>query len=1317
MTNRTVRLSGIVTVAVALLIAVFGHAEAQLNQTGQWSTLPYLTPVNPIHVALLRNGKVLIVGGSENNQNNTTYKNAVWNPATGTFTQQITPWDLFCNGMSFLPDGRVIMTGGNLQYDPFIGPPWTTIFDPATEKFYPLEDMAGGRWYPTNTLLNDGGTLVFGGLDEQGNTNSTIEIYDVGGGWSPPYPANFLPGWYPRMHLLGNGKVFMSGPYSPAKTFDPSQGTWWTGGNPTIYGDSRLYGSSVLLPLHPDEGYRARIMIFGGNVSGATNTVEFIDLGVWPEQWVSKPPMSVPRVHLNAVLLPNGKILTLGGSTQFNDPATAHKNAETFDPATNTWTPSGTAAYARLYHSSALLLPDATVWVAGSNPTRDTWTPQMEIYKPPYLFTSTGALAARPAISSAPAVVGYGQNFTVGTTSAASISKVILMRPGSNTHAFDSEQRMLYTYFTKGTNTLTVTSPTNAAAAPPGYYMLFIINSSGVPSVAKFIQLMPNPTNQPPTATITNPSTNVTITPGQSVTFAGTANDPDGSIAGYSWIFPGGSPSKSNVATPGAVTFPTPGVYTVSLTVLDNLGVNNVSPPTVTVTVTGPAITASIGSPANGATVTGTVNVQMGASNIQGTPTHFLLKLDNATTLSNQAVPNGTSATYAWNTATTSNGAHTLNLTVTDGAGRTATKAINVTVSNSAPGDTTPPTVTMTAPTNGSTVSGTAVTVSANASDNVGVTSVQFKLDGVNLGAPDTAAPYSVVWNTTTASNGSHTLTAVAKDAAGNTKTSMPITVTVANGGGPSGNVVWTNPVNVAVNGNTITKNGGCSGCWDAGATSQQTITSGNGSVQFGISSGGVATVGLSAPNSNTDANAITFGMRFFPGYLEIRESGAWKETWTIAAGDVHKVAVEGGVVKYYQNATLKYTSAVAPTYPLVVDATIENTATAVQNAVMNGGSGGGDTTPPTVAVTAPAGGATVSGTTVAVTASASDNVGVTSVQFKLDGVNLGTADTTAPYSVSWNSTTASNGTHTLTAVATDAAGNTTTSAPVTVTVSNGGGAPTAIIIDNAGVGVTDATRSFTSTWCVSTATNSYGGNSLYSCGTPSATYRWTPTIPATGSYDVYVWWSSHANRSTSVPLSVVHTGGTTTKTFNQQVNGGKWMLHGRYTLAEGTAGYVQVSAANGQAAADAVQFVPVTTPPAGSAEITIDNAGVGVTDAAHSFTGTWCVSTATNSFGSNSLYSCSASATYRWTPAIAEDATYDVYVWWSSHANRSTSVPLSVVHGAGTTTKTFNQQVNGGQWVLHGRYAFAAGAGYVEVSSVNGQAAADAVRFVPIAP
>jgi len=136
--------------------------------------------------------------------------------------------------------------------------------------------------------------------------------------------------------------------------------------------------------------------------------------------------------------------------------------------------------------------------------------------------------------------------------------------------------------------------------------------------------------------------------------------------------------------------------------------------------------------------------------------------------------------------------------------------------------------------------------------------------------------------------------------------------------------------------------------------------------------------------------------------------------------------------------------------------------------------------------------------------------------------------------------------------------------------------------------------------------------------------------------------------------------------------------------------------------------FVPVSQ----ASEIVIDNGAAGT-----SATGTWCTSSASDFFGTDSLYSCGGGVdTYRWTPTFAAANTYDVYVWWSTHVNRSSAVPVTVVHAAGSTTQTFNEQAGGGRWVLHGRYSFNAGtAGYVQVSSANGQAAADAVRWVPV--
>ena len=150
------------------------------------------------------------------------------------------------------------------------------------------------------------------------------------------------------------------------------------------------------------------------------------------------------------------------------------------------------------------------------------------------------------------------------------------------------------------------------------------------------------------------------------------------------------------------------------------------------------------------------------------------------------------------------------------------------------------------------------------------------------------------------------------------------------------------------------------------------------------------------------------------------------------------------------------------------------------------------------------------------------------------------------------------------------------------------------IIIDNAPAGVQDAAggRTFTGTWCVTGASGKYGSDSLYSCGSAGDTYRWTPNIPAAGAFDVYVRWTSATSRATAVPFRIVHSGGTTTKSFNQQTGGGAWVLHGRYSFSAGKLGYAETNDLGGQASADALRFVPAATPT--GAVLTVSKSGSG---------------------------------------------------------------------------------------------------------------------------
>src|SRR6266702_667756 len=171
---------------------------------GQWSTLPYTMPINPIHAALLNTGKVLVIAGSGNDRHNAfpisthpEYEAAVWDTQSGTIMAQRIAWDMFCNGASTMPDGRVLIQGGTSVYGteiagnadtPFDGLANSAIFDPTTEMFSAAESTAHGRWYPTLTELGDGRIMTTSGLDENGNVNNTSEIYSAG--WGPEISGN-----------------------------------------------------------------------------------------------------------------------------------------------------------------------------------------------------------------------------------------------------------------------------------------------------------------------------------------------------------------------------------------------------------------------------------------------------------------------------------------------------------------------------------------------------------------------------------------------------------------------------------------------------------------------------------------------------------------------------------------------------------------------------------------------------------------------------------------------------------------------------------------------------------------------------------------------------------------------------------------------------------------------------------------------------------------------------------------------------------------------------------------------------------------------
>jgi hypothetical protein len=498
--------------------AALAQSTTGAGQIGVWTILPTASnmPVNPVHAAVMHTGKVLIIEGKQ------TKQGAIWDPATRTASTIPVPYTMFCDAMVVLPDGDPFVVGGTNLFPPpkFTGTNQCAAYNPLAGplgSFSVKTPMKEGRWYPTAIVLSDGRVMAFAGNDEAPDINNSVEFFTADptggpGSWSGQFfDTLFNPPLYPRLHLLPDGRVFysMSDVTLTSRFFDVSTQTWLTCCH-TVSNSIRVYGTSVLLPLSPANNYKARVIIMGGGqfdtVTHSTKTTETID---FPDpsgtpHWTMGKDMSQPRIQLNATILPSGRVLVTGGSDLNEDLNSVSFNADLYNPVTNTFGSAGMNAVPRLYHSNALLLPDATVLVFGNNHPPapfSPYDPRVELYQPAYLFKADGTPAPRPVINTVPAgSIGYGSTFQITTPDPASVSSVLLVRPAGVTHAFNMEQRLIKLNFsvnTSLTGTLDVTAPPNGNVAPPGFYMLFILNSTssatstGTPSVAKFVQICP----------------------------------------------------------------------------------------------------------------------------------------------------------------------------------------------------------------------------------------------------------------------------------------------------------------------------------------------------------------------------------------------------------------------------------------------------------------------------------------------------------------------------------------------------------------------------------------------------------------------------------------------------------------------------------------------------------------------------------------------------------------------------------------------------------------------------------------------------------
>ncbi|MEO5703275.1 MAG: Calx-beta domain-containing protein [Gammaproteobacteria bacterium] len=494
----------------AVLNELIGPAQAlpgTPDQVGQWGAT-ISVPVIGIHATLLPTGKILFwsyrVPKYENQ--GVAY---LWNPADGTGRSITPPNNIWCAGQALLADGRVLIVGGNLAFsnatESFKGLNQIYTFNPFDETWTRQPDMRSGRWYPTVTALADGRAVITQGMTEAGNGafNQDVEIFTPsaslnGVGTLQVVGTRNISGLYPHQFVMPDGRMLLAGP-RPDDTalFNPTTAEW--SDIPDFAVHRYLYGSAVLVPNPAKFSGTTQVMLIGGGDGNAqipTATTELFDTANHAAGWSFRAPLPQPRTNNNTVILPDGTLLTVGGNNSAKLFENPQYEAELYNPATDTWSAMASQTQPRAYHSTALLLPDGRVLSAGDDGAGGDRLNKdgdgegnvryandaLEIFSPTYLFRGT-----RPTISAAPAQIAWGESFAISTPNA--ITQAVLVAPGATTHGNNMHQRYVPLALSGTTGTVTVTAPPNANVAPPGYYMLFVLNSQGVPSVAKWVKL------------------------------------------------------------------------------------------------------------------------------------------------------------------------------------------------------------------------------------------------------------------------------------------------------------------------------------------------------------------------------------------------------------------------------------------------------------------------------------------------------------------------------------------------------------------------------------------------------------------------------------------------------------------------------------------------------------------------------------------------------------------------------------------------------------------------------------------------------------
>ncbi len=403
--------------------------------------------------------------------------------------------DLFCSSQILLQSGNVLLTGGDTYVNGATtnaGNPDVNLFRPSDNSLSRIGTMNRPRWYGTATKLPNDSILIQGGAggEDRAEVREPDGTFRLLSGFS----TTDLDWWYPRNFVGPDGRVFGFSPNAMYRIDPTGNGTRTNLGSLPGLGFN-IYSTSVMFAPN-------RILVCGGS----TNAAAIIDIGSSGTPAVSQiQSLAQQRYWPSATVLPDGRVAVTGGGSLDNQVienrttlGTPRYQVELFDPRTNSWTTGPAAQRSRNYHSLALLLPDGSVLTAGGGAPGPVTNLDAEVYYPPYLFAASGSPAARPLVTGAPQVVDPRSTFTLTSPDAAAITRVTLVKTGAVTHSLDMEQRFSEPAFSTSGSTISVQMPQASASTPPGFYLVFVLNGAGTPSVGRIVRVPVDTVPAPP---------------------------------------------------------------------------------------------------------------------------------------------------------------------------------------------------------------------------------------------------------------------------------------------------------------------------------------------------------------------------------------------------------------------------------------------------------------------------------------------------------------------------------------------------------------------------------------------------------------------------------------------------------------------------------------------------------------------------------------------------------------------------------------------------------------------------------------------------